>query len=113
MISRNLKNVLVVSVGFLFLFTAYGALQNLQVSKMPVFCFTSRYILLTLRKKKQKTQWCLNIKTTYKHGRILMMNFTVEFLLLNVAGKALQAQIHQIYKRLIIIIMIIIINYYY
>lgn len=28
-----------------------------------------------------------------------MMNFTVEFLLLNVAGKPLQAQIHQIYKR--------------
>ncbi|XP_070843766.1 protein unc-93 homolog A [Chaetodon trifascialis] len=32
MISRNLKNVLVVSVGFLFLFTAYGGLQNLQSS---------------------------------------------------------------------------------
>lgn len=35
MISRNLKNVLVVSVGFLFLFTAYGGLQNLQVSRTP------------------------------------------------------------------------------
>lgn len=33
MISRNLKNVLVVSVGFLSLFTAFGGLQNLQVSK--------------------------------------------------------------------------------
>ncbi|XP_041815347.1 protein unc-93 homolog A [Chelmon rostratus] len=32
MISRNFKNVLVVSVGFLFLFTAYGGLQNLQSS---------------------------------------------------------------------------------
>lgn len=34
MLSRNLKNVLVVSVGFLFLFMAAGGLQNLQVSKM-------------------------------------------------------------------------------
>lgn len=33
MLSRNLKNVLVVSVGFLFLFMAAGGLQNLQVSK--------------------------------------------------------------------------------
>lgn len=33
MISRNLKNVLVVSVGFLLLFMAYGGLQNLQVGK--------------------------------------------------------------------------------
>uniref|UniRef100_H3DP89 Protein unc-93 homolog A n=1 Tax=Tetraodon nigroviridis TaxID=99883 RepID=H3DP89_TETNG len=32
MISRNLKNVLVVSVGFLSLFTAFGGLQNLQSS---------------------------------------------------------------------------------
>ncbi|XP_034999942.2 protein unc-93 homolog A [Hippoglossus stenolepis] len=32
MISRNFKNVLVVSVGFLFLFTAYGGLQSLQSS---------------------------------------------------------------------------------
>lgn len=32
MISRNFKNVSVVSVGFLFLFTAYGGLQNLQSS---------------------------------------------------------------------------------
>lgn len=31
MISRNFKNVLVVSVGFLSLFTAYGGLQSLQV----------------------------------------------------------------------------------
>lgn len=31
MLSRNLKNVLVVSVGFLFLFMAAGGLQNLQV----------------------------------------------------------------------------------
>ncbi|KAF3850197.1 hypothetical protein F7725_019916 [Dissostichus mawsoni] len=30
MISRNFKNVLVVSVGFLSLFTAYGGLQSLQ-----------------------------------------------------------------------------------
>ncbi|XP_074046399.1 protein unc-93 homolog A-like [Macrotis lagotis] len=29
---RNLKNVLVIAFGFLFLFTAYGALQNLQSS---------------------------------------------------------------------------------
>ncbi|XP_074165414.1 protein unc-93 homolog A-like isoform X1 [Sminthopsis crassicaudata] len=29
---RNLKNVLVIAVGFLFLFTSYGALQNLQSS---------------------------------------------------------------------------------
>lgn len=63
MISRNLKNVLVVSVGFLFLFTAYAALQNLQVSKMPMFYFTSRYILLSFE-KKNKTPWRLNIKTT-------------------------------------------------
>lgn len=34
MLSRNLKNVLVVSVGFLFLFMAAGGLQNLQVRKM-------------------------------------------------------------------------------
>lgn len=33
MFSRNLKNVLVVSVGFLFLFTANGGLQNLQVGR--------------------------------------------------------------------------------
>ncbi|XP_070782346.1 protein unc-93 homolog A [Enoplosus armatus] len=32
MISRNFKNVLVVSVGFLCLFTAYGGLQSLQSS---------------------------------------------------------------------------------
>ncbi|XP_037304672.2 protein unc-93 homolog A [Pungitius pungitius] len=32
MISRNFKNVLVVSVGFLSLFTAYGGLQSLQSS---------------------------------------------------------------------------------
>ncbi|XP_029352746.1 protein unc-93 homolog A [Echeneis naucrates] len=32
MISRNFKNVLVVSIGFLFLFTAYGGLQSLQSS---------------------------------------------------------------------------------
>ncbi|XP_026174996.1 protein unc-93 homolog A [Mastacembelus armatus] len=32
MISRNLKNVLVVSIGFLSLFTAYGGLQSLQSS---------------------------------------------------------------------------------
>ncbi|XP_072512592.1 protein unc-93 homolog A [Salminus brasiliensis] len=32
MISRNTKNVLVVSFGFLFLFTAYGGLQSLQSS---------------------------------------------------------------------------------
>ncbi|XP_003971963.1 protein unc-93 homolog A isoform X1 [Takifugu rubripes] len=32
MLSRNLKNVLVVSVGFLFLFMAAGGLQNLQSS---------------------------------------------------------------------------------
>ncbi|CAN9507506.1 unnamed protein product [Ophioblennius macclurei] len=32
MISRNFKNVLVISVGFLFLFTAYGGLQSLQSS---------------------------------------------------------------------------------
>lgn len=31
MISRNFKNVLVVSLGFLSLFTAYGGLQSLQV----------------------------------------------------------------------------------
>lgn len=31
MISRNSKNVLVVSLGFLSLFTAYGGLQSLQV----------------------------------------------------------------------------------
>lgn len=29
---RNLKNVLVISFGFFFLFTAYGGLQSLQVS---------------------------------------------------------------------------------
>lgn len=29
---RNLKNVLVISFGFLLLFTAYGGLQSLQVS---------------------------------------------------------------------------------
>ncbi|CAG12950.1 unnamed protein product, partial [Tetraodon nigroviridis] len=34
MISRNLKNVLVVSVGFLSLFTAFGGLQNLQPVQM-------------------------------------------------------------------------------
>uniref|UniRef100_A0A3Q3XCC3 Protein unc-93 homolog A n=1 Tax=Mola mola TaxID=94237 RepID=A0A3Q3XCC3_MOLML len=34
MISRNFKNVLVVSVGFLFLFTAYGSLQSLQVHSL-------------------------------------------------------------------------------
>lgn len=34
MISRNLKNTLVVSVGFLFLFTASGGLQNLQVGRL-------------------------------------------------------------------------------
>lgn len=28
---RSLRNVLVVSLGFLLLFTAYGGLQNLQV----------------------------------------------------------------------------------
>lgn len=33
MLSRNLKNTLVVSVGFLFLFTANGGLQNLQVGR--------------------------------------------------------------------------------
>lgn len=33
MLSRNLKNVLVVSVGFLFLFMAAGGLQNLQVRR--------------------------------------------------------------------------------
>lgn len=32
MISRNTKNVLVVSFGFLLLFTAYGGLQSLQVT---------------------------------------------------------------------------------
>ncbi|XP_053736208.1 protein unc-93 homolog A [Synchiropus splendidus] len=32
MISRSLKNVLVVSLGFLFLFTAFGGLQSLQSS---------------------------------------------------------------------------------
>ncbi|KAM9798243.1 protein unc-93 homolog A [Neosynchiropus ocellatus] len=32
MIGRNLKNVLVVSLGFLFLFTAFGGLQSLQSS---------------------------------------------------------------------------------
>ncbi|KAA8582854.1 hypothetical protein FQN60_015400, partial [Etheostoma spectabile] len=32
MISRNFKNVLVVSIGFLSLFTAYGGLQSLQSS---------------------------------------------------------------------------------
>ncbi|XP_058469600.1 protein unc-93 homolog A isoform X2 [Solea solea] len=32
MISRSFKNVLVVSIGFLFLFTAYGGLQSLQSS---------------------------------------------------------------------------------
>ncbi|MCJ8743954.1 hypothetical protein PDJAM_G00100580 [Pangasius djambal] len=32
MISQNTKNVLVVSFGFLFLFTAYGGLQSLQSS---------------------------------------------------------------------------------
>ncbi|KAK0143084.1 Protein unc-93 A [Merluccius polli] len=32
MINRNLKNVLVVSIGFLSLFTAYGGLQSLQSS---------------------------------------------------------------------------------
>lgn len=31
---RGLKNVLVVSLGFLLLFTAYGGLQNLQVSAL-------------------------------------------------------------------------------
>lgn len=35
MLSRNLKNVLVVSVGFLFLFMAAGGLQNLQVRNVP------------------------------------------------------------------------------
>lgn len=35
MFSRNLKNTVVVSVGFLFLFTAYAALQNLQVGVKP------------------------------------------------------------------------------
>lgn len=33
MISRNFKNILVVSIGFLSLFTAYGGLQSLQVSQ--------------------------------------------------------------------------------
>lgn len=33
MINRNLKNTLVISVGFLFLFTASGGLQNLQVRR--------------------------------------------------------------------------------
>lgn len=32
---RSLRNVLVVSLGFLLLFTAYGGLQNLQVSGVP------------------------------------------------------------------------------
>lgn len=32
---RNLKNILVVSFGFLLLFTAYGGLQSLQVSLHP------------------------------------------------------------------------------
>lgn len=36
MLSRNLKNVLVVSVGFLFLFMAAGGLQNLQVREVHV-----------------------------------------------------------------------------
>lgn len=39
MISRNLKNVLVVSVGFLLLFTAYGGLQNLQVREIQMMDF--------------------------------------------------------------------------
>lgn len=33
MISRNFKNILVVSIGFLSLFTAYGGLQSLQVGE--------------------------------------------------------------------------------
>lgn len=35
MFSRNFKNTVVVSLGFLFLFTAFQALQNLQVSGKP------------------------------------------------------------------------------
>lgn len=39
MISRNFKNVLVVSVGFLSLFTAYGGLQSLQVGGKVAFFY--------------------------------------------------------------------------
>lgn len=41
MFSRNLKNTVVVSAGFLFLFTAYAALQNLQVGVKLFFFFQS------------------------------------------------------------------------
>lgn len=47
---RNLKNVLVVSFGFLLLFTAYGGLQSLQVgvrrpSDLPSGCLLDSKII--------------------------------------------------------------------
>lgn len=43
MISRNFKNVLVVSIGFLSLFTAYGGLQSLQVGgRFTIYCLLRR-----------------------------------------------------------------------
>ena len=57
MISRNFKNVLVVSVGFLFLFTAYEGLQSLQVDtgfRIPInviFLFLNNLSLYLILKK--------------------------------------------------------------
>lgn len=45
MISRNFKNVLVVSIGFLSLFTAYGGLQSLQVGGKVAFIIYSRSVM--------------------------------------------------------------------
>lgn len=42
---KYLKNVLVVSFGFLLLFTAFGGLQSLQVSKEKIKCFIVKALL--------------------------------------------------------------------
>lgn len=42
---KYLKNVLVVSFGFLLLFTAFGGLQSLQVSKAKIKIFIVKALL--------------------------------------------------------------------
>ncbi len=62
MISRNFKNVLVVSVGFLFLFTAYGGLQSLQVGRKGLLIYYCCYDFLSLKKTLKWTTECCGDK---------------------------------------------------
>lgn len=59
MISRNFKNVLVVSVGFLSLFTAYGGLQSLQVGGRVSYLFFIRFMMYCSLEKLKLVSWDL------------------------------------------------------